>query len=89
MPLRHKSIQRVKGRPHAQTSEDELLIRDSLRTSDAEVQVETRAIIQARIWSTIAEESGAAPITFVNDFDEEELPSDLPKDFDYVENKYI
>lgn len=66
-----------------------MLIRDSLRTSDAEVQVETRAIIQARIWSTIAEESGAAPITFVNDFDEEELPSDLPKDFDYVENKYV
>lgn len=89
MPLRHKSIQRVKATPQVQTSEDELLIRNPLTTSDAEIQVETRAIIQARIWSTIAEESGAAPITFVNDFDKEELPSDLPKDFEYVENKYV
>ncbi len=39
-------------------------------------------------WTQIARSSGAAPIVFVNDEDDEEIPS-LGPNFQYLEKGYI
>ncbi|KAJ7067077.1 hypothetical protein C8F01DRAFT_1120173 [Mycena amicta] len=45
------------------------------------LQVETQ-------WSAIAAKSGAATIVFVNDLDDEELPSSISDEFEYMEDEY-
>ncbi|KAF8525128.1 SET domain-containing protein, partial [Hysterangium stoloniferum] len=42
-----------------------------------------------RLWSTRAGEEGAAPIFFVNDVNDEEIPMLDPKKFIYLESQYL
>lgn len=85
LPLRARSTSSVKSKSPMPKSVPVYLRNKSLSIIDRRYPV--REALQ-RQWNEAARATGAASLAFVNDIDDDEVPT-LAKNFKYLENKYI